>query len=86
MRIVLESYDDSEEDCKRDTFFTVVDGKEHCLAPCSLGSWWTWLEIQEKARQLFGADVEIVRGENCASLCTIEPDYIRQKREQGQTS
>jgi hypothetical protein len=79
MKIILESYDDSEEDCTRNTFVTRVDGKEYCLAPCSLGSWWTWLEIQESARKFFGADVEIEIGENCAGLERVEPEFLRKK-------
>lgn len=60
MKIKVQSYDDSEEDCRRETFYTVVDGKEYLLAPCALpSSEYTFREIEEKARELFGADVEI---------------------------
>ena len=60
MKITVTSYDDSEPDCKRDTYITVVDGKEILLAPCALGSYYTYLEIVERAKELFGNDVEIV--------------------------
>ena len=59
MKIKVQSYDDSEEDCRRETYYTVVDGREHVLAGCALGSYYTFLEIQENARRLFGEDVEI---------------------------
>lgn len=59
MKIIVTSYDDSEPDCKRDTFVTMVDGKEYVLAPCALGSYYTHLEIVERAKSLFGKDVEI---------------------------
>jgi hypothetical protein len=58
--IVVQSYDDSEEDCKRETYYTVVDGKEYLLAPCSLGSYYTYLEILAEIDKLFGKDVDIV--------------------------
>lgn len=59
MQIKVLSYDDSEEDCRRETYYTVVDGKEVLLAPCALGSYYTFLEIQANARKLFGDDVEL---------------------------
>lgn len=59
MKITVTSYDDSEPDCKRDTYITVVDGVEHCLAPCALNSRWTFEGIEERARELFGDDVEV---------------------------
>lgn len=59
MKINILSYDDSEEDCRRETYYTMVDGKEVLLAPCALGSYYTFLEIQETARKIFGADVEL---------------------------
>lgn len=59
MKINVLSYDDSEEDCRRNTYYTMVDGKEVTLAACALGSYYTFLEIQEKARKVFGADVEL---------------------------
>ncbi len=68
MKIILHSEDDSDDDCRRDTFFAIVDGKRHYLAACALGTKYTWLEIQERARKIFGQDVEIVRGEDCAPL------------------
>ena len=59
MKITVTSYDDSDDDCKRDTYVTVVDGEEHCLAPCALGNEFTYREIETRARELFGEDVEI---------------------------
>lgn len=59
MKINVLSYDDSEEDCRRETYYTMVDGKEILLAPCALGSYYTFLEIQKEARKIFGADVEL---------------------------
>jgi len=59
MKIKVLSYDDSEDDCRRETYYTLVNGREVLLAPCALGSYYTFLEIQEKARSLFGADVEL---------------------------
>jgi len=58
-KITVTSYDDSEPDCKRDTYVTMVDGKEYCLAACALGGEDTYREIEELARKLFGDDVEI---------------------------
>jgi len=72
MKITVTSYDDSEPDCKRDTYITVVDGKEHLLAPCALGSYWTHLEILERARELFGEDVEV---EYDCWITTEKPSY-----------
>lgn len=59
MKIIIDSEDDSEEDCKRDTYFTVVEGKRYTLAPCALGSYYTYLEIVATAKKLFGDDVEL---------------------------
>lgn len=59
MKINVLSYDDSDSDCRRETYYTMVDGKEILLAPCALGSYYTFLEIQETARKIFGADVEL---------------------------
>lgn len=82
MQIVLDSHDDSEEDCKRDSYFTEVNGKRHYLASCSLGSRWTVQEIILEARKLFGQDVEIDWNG------TIGRDTIEEgtKLAQGQTS
>jgi hypothetical protein len=59
MKITVQSHDDSDDDCIRSTFYTIVDGKNHRLAPCALGSKFTYLEIELEAKRLFGADVEI---------------------------
>jgi len=59
MKITVTRYDDSEPDCTRHTYTTVVDGKEYCLAACALGSEYTFRDIEETARELFGSDVEI---------------------------
>jgi len=72
MKITVNSYDDSDDDCRRDTFYTVVDGKEYCLAPCALGTYRNWLEIQEEAKRLFGEDVEIEFAPESA-ICVTKP-------------
>lgn len=60
MKITVQSYDDSEPDCRRRTFYTTVKGKEIVLAPCALEhSRFTREEIEAKARGLFGPEVEI---------------------------
>jgi hypothetical protein len=73
MKITVQSHDDSDDDCKRDTYFTIVDGVNHLLAPCALGSWYTHLEIVERAKTLFGDDVEI---EYDCWIQNEKPDYI----------
>ena len=59
MKITIQEYDASEEDCKRQDYVTVVDGKEYLLAPSSLGSYYTYLEILAEVEKLFGPGVEI---------------------------
>jgi hypothetical protein len=57
--IKVLSYDDSDEDCRRTTYFTVHEGKDVLLAPCSLDTVFTMEEIWDTAQQLFGNDVQI---------------------------
>jgi hypothetical protein len=57
--ITVYSTDASEPDCLRSDYHTVVDGKEHLLTWCALGSYYTHLEIVEAAQRLFGADVVV---------------------------
>lgn len=59
MKIQVYTYDASEPDCRRSDYCCRVDGKEYLLAGSALGSEYTIREIEEKARELFGADVEI---------------------------
>jgi len=59
MKIKIEGYEDGDDDCSRTTYYTMVDGKEVLLAPCALSGYYTFLEIQTKARKIFGADVEL---------------------------
>lgn len=59
MKIKVLSHDDSEEDCRRESYYTEATGERVYLSSCALGSYYTFLEIQEKARKLFGADVEL---------------------------
>lgn len=64
MKIIIYSTDASEEDCRREDFWTEVDGKEYLLAPSALGlNVHIQKEIREKAQALFGQDVEIVHGD-----------------------
>ena len=60
MKITVTSYADSDEDCRRDTYVTVVNGKEYLLAPCALAGFDTYDEIEQRARNLFGENVEVV--------------------------
>lgn len=57
MKITVTSYDDSDEDCRRETYVTIVDGKEYCLAACALAGFDTYDAIERKARVIFGKDV-----------------------------
>jgi hypothetical protein len=59
MKITVTRYWDGDDDCNRYTYVTKVNGKEHCLAPCALSGGLVESEIEERARKLFGADVEI---------------------------
>lgn len=59
MKIKVKSYDDSEEDCRRTTYYTTHEGKEILLAPCALGSMFTMTEIVDSAQRHFGMNVEI---------------------------
>lgn len=62
MQVQIEYYDDSEDDCMRTTFVGIdpESGKERLLAPCSLGSYYTYLEIVERAKAIWGEDVELI--------------------------
>lgn len=59
MKIQVYSTDASEEDCLRYDYHTEVEGTVHCLTWCSLGTFYTHLEIIERAKALFGDDVEV---------------------------
>lgn len=59
MKIQVYTYDASEEDCRRSDYCCRVAGKEYLLAGSALGSEYTLREVEEKARKLFGADVQI---------------------------
>jgi hypothetical protein len=65
MKIILYTYNANEEDCIRYDYCTRVDGREHLLAVSAMAGARTNKEIREKAEKLFGADVMIVRGEDC---------------------
>jgi hypothetical protein len=56
MQITITTIDDSDDDCRRTTYETRVDGKLYTLAACSLRG----EGVEERARELFGDDVEIV--------------------------
>ena len=61
MKITVTNYWDGDESCNRYTYVTKVDGQEHLLAPCALGlNSKITEEIEEIARKIFGADVEII--------------------------
>jgi len=60
MQITLLSHDDSDDDCKRTAYYVEHEGEQVYLAHAALGTYWTWQEIQERARNKFGDDVEIV--------------------------
>ncbi len=59
MKITIERYWDGDDDCDRYTYFTNIDGREHILAACALSGGLAESKIDERARELFGADVEI---------------------------
>ena len=59
MKINVQRRNDSDSDCRRYTFFAVVDGKEFTLAAAALGTRFTIQEIEAKARGYFGWEVEI---------------------------
>lgn len=64
MKIIVYSTDASEEDCRREDFWTEVNGKEYLLAPSALGlNEHIRKEILEKAQALFGNDVQIAYGD-----------------------
>lgn len=69
MRIKVTGY----EDCSRTTYITMVDGQEHLLAGCSLGSYYTYIKIIERARFLFGNDV--ILDLSAVWLETEQPTY-----------
>lgn len=61
MKIQVFERDASEEDCRRVDYCCKVNGQEFLLSPsCLPGSEYAKREVEEKARELFGADVEIV--------------------------
>jgi len=60
MKIKVYTVDASEDDCRRYDFCCRVDGKEYLLAGSALGGEYTRREVEENARKLFGADVQVV--------------------------
>jgi len=60
MKITIQTRDASDEDCKRDDYYTVVDGREILLASCALPSTYTERDVEAKVRQLFGLDAAII--------------------------
>jgi len=59
MQITITFQDASDDDCRRVDYVTVVDGQEHCLSACALGNEYSDREAENRARQLWGNDIEI---------------------------
>jgi len=59
MKLKVTFKDASEPDCRREDWVVIVDGKEHCICPSALGTKDNEIEALERARSLFGPDVEL---------------------------
>jgi hypothetical protein len=51
---------ESDDDCRRVDYCVTVDGKEYCLSGSALGNEHNDREATERARELFGPDVELI--------------------------
>jgi len=55
MQITITTLDASDDDCRREDFFTTVNGVPYTLAVSALDE----REAESRARELFGPEVEI---------------------------
>jgi len=60
MKIKVTSYKVSDDDCRRYDFVTVVDGVEYNLDSESLGNDIAVQRMTDRAKAMFGHDVELV--------------------------